>query len=81
MPPAETDAKIRTYSEEPEGVPAGTHYMGISGRTGMSLPARTLPVFAGNLRRAALTDLWTSSELFTAFAAAPRSAGGAESAR
>ena len=28
-------------------------------------PCPYLPVFAGNLRRAALTDLWTSSELFT----------------
>ena len=27
-------------------------------------PCPYLPVFAGNLRRAALTDLWTSSELF-----------------
>ena len=28
-------------------------------------PCPYLPVFAGNLRRATLTDLWTSSELFT----------------
>ena len=28
-------------------------------------PCPYLPVFAGNLRRAALTELWTSSELFT----------------
>ena len=28
-------------------------------------PCPYLPVFAGNLRRAALTDLWTSSGLFT----------------
>jgi radical SAM protein with 4Fe4S-binding SPASM domain len=27
-------------------------------------PCPYLPVFAGNLRRAALTDLWTTSELF-----------------
>src|SRR4029434_3381106 len=27
-------------------------------------PCPYLPVFAGNLRRATLTDLWTSSELF-----------------
>jgi radical SAM protein with 4Fe4S-binding SPASM domain len=28
-------------------------------------PCPYLPVFAGNIRREALTDLWTSSELFT----------------
>jgi radical SAM protein with 4Fe4S-binding SPASM domain len=28
-------------------------------------PCPYLPVFAGNLRRSQLTDLWTSSELFT----------------
>jgi len=61
---AETDPKIRTYSGGAGGCPAGTHYMGIR-PNGDVTPCPYLPVFAGNLRRAALTDLWTSSELFT----------------
>lgn len=60
----ETDARIRTYSGGAGGCPAGTHYMGIR-PNGDVTPCPYLPVFAGNLRRAALTDLWTSSELFT----------------
>ncbi len=60
---AETDPKIRTYSGGAGGCPAGTHYMGIR-PNGDVTPCPYLPVFAGNLRRAALTDLWTSSELF-----------------
>src|SRR5207244_1032124 len=60
----ETDPKIRTYSGGAGGCPAGTHYMGIR-PNGDVTPCPYLPVFAGNLRRAALTDLWTSSELFT----------------
>jgi radical SAM protein with 4Fe4S-binding SPASM domain len=60
----ETDSKIRTYSGGAGGCPAGTHYMGIR-PNGDVTPCPYLPVFAGNLRRAALTDIWTSSGLFT----------------
>ena len=60
---AESDPKFRTYSGGAGGCPAGTHYMGIR-PNGDVTPCPYLPVFAGNLRRAALTDLWTSSELF-----------------
>jgi radical SAM protein with 4Fe4S-binding SPASM domain len=61
---AETDSKIRTYSGGAGGCPAGTHYMGIR-PNGDVTPCPYLPVFAGNLRRTALTDIWTSSGLFT----------------
>ena len=62
---ATTDAHpIRTYSGGAGGCPAGTHYMGIR-PNGDVTPCPYLPVFAGSLRRASLTDLWTSSELFT----------------
>jgi len=61
---AETDPQIRTYSGGAGGCPAGTHYMGIR-PNGDVTPCPYLPVFAGNLRRAALADLWTSSELFS----------------
>jgi len=61
---AEADPKVRTYSGGAGGCPAGTHYMGIR-PNGDVTPCPYLPVFAGNLRRAALTDLWTSSGLFT----------------
>jgi radical SAM protein with 4Fe4S-binding SPASM domain len=54
---------IRTYSGGAGGCPAGTHYMGIR-PNGDVTPCPYLPVFAGNLRRAALADLWTSSDLF-----------------
>jgi radical SAM protein with 4Fe4S-binding SPASM domain len=60
----ESDSKIRTYSGGAGGCPAGTHYLGIR-PNGDVTPCPYLPVFAGNLRRAALTDIWTSSELFT----------------
>jgi radical SAM protein with 4Fe4S-binding SPASM domain len=55
---------IRTYSGRAGGCPAGTHYMGIR-PNGDVTPCPYLPVFAGNLRRSPLADLWTSSELFT----------------
>ena len=60
---AETDPKIRTYSGGAGGCPAGTHYMGIR-PNGDVTPCPYLPMFAGNLRNARLTDLWTSSGLF-----------------
>jgi radical SAM protein with 4Fe4S-binding SPASM domain len=62
-PGSDPDPTIRTYSGGAGGCPAGTHYMGIR-PNGDVTPCPYLPVFAGNLRRAALTDLWTSSELF-----------------
>jgi radical SAM protein with 4Fe4S-binding SPASM domain len=55
---------IRTYSGGAGGCPAGTHYMGIR-PNGDVTPCPYLPVFAGNVRRASLADLWNSSELFT----------------
>src|SRR5438874_6373946 len=61
---AERDPIFRTYSGGAGGCPTGTHYMGIR-PNGDVTPCPYLPVFAGNLRRAALTDLWTSSTLFT----------------
>src|SRR5687768_9276976 len=56
-------SQIRTYSGGAGGCPAGTHYMGIR-PNGDVTPCPYLPVFAGNLRRSPLADLWTSSELF-----------------
>ena len=61
---AQSDARIRTYSGGAGGCPAGTHYMGIR-PNGDVTPCPYLPVFAGNLRGAALADLWTSSAVFT----------------
>jgi radical SAM protein with 4Fe4S-binding SPASM domain len=62
--PASPDlSRIRIYSGGAGGCPAGTHYMGIR-PNGDVTPCPYLPVFAGNLRNAALADLWTSSELF-----------------
>ena len=57
-------AGLRTYSGGAGGCPAGTHYMGIR-PNGDVTPCPYLPVFAGSLRRASLSDLWASSELFT----------------
>jgi AdoMet-dependent heme synthase len=57
-------APIRVYSGGAGGCPAGTHYMGIR-PNGDVTPCPYLPVFAGSLRSASLTDLWTSSDLFT----------------
>jgi radical SAM protein with 4Fe4S-binding SPASM domain len=57
LPPA------RTYSGGAGGCPAGTHYMGIR-PNGDVTPCPYLPVFAGTLRTASLSDLWASSELF-----------------
>jgi radical SAM protein with 4Fe4S-binding SPASM domain len=55
---------IRTYSGGAGGCPAGTHYMGIR-PNGDVTPCPYLPVFAGSLRKASLSDLWSSSPLFT----------------
>jgi radical SAM protein with 4Fe4S-binding SPASM domain len=55
---------FRTYADGAGGCPAGTHYMGIR-PNGDVTPCPYLPVFAGNLRTARLTDLWSSSHLFT----------------
>jgi radical SAM protein with 4Fe4S-binding SPASM domain len=57
-------APIRTYSGGAGGCPAGTHYMGIR-PNGDVTPCPYLPVFAGSLRSATLSDLWSSSQLFT----------------
>jgi len=56
-------SQIRVYSGGAGGCPAGTHYMGIR-PNGDVTPCPYLPVFAGNLRRASLADLWTTSGLF-----------------
>jgi AdoMet-dependent heme synthase len=57
-------ARIRTYSGGAGGCPAGTHYMGIR-PNGDVTPCPYLPVFAGSLRNASLTELWNSSAVFT----------------
>jgi radical SAM protein with 4Fe4S-binding SPASM domain len=62
--PTDDQSPIRIYSGGAGGCPAGTHYMGIR-PNGDVTPCPYLPVFAGNLRRSPLADLWTSSELFT----------------
>jgi AdoMet-dependent heme synthase len=59
----DVDARIRIYSGGAGGCPAGTHYRGIR-PNGDVTPCPYLPVFAGNLRHAPLSDLWNSSELF-----------------
>jgi radical SAM protein with 4Fe4S-binding SPASM domain len=63
-PNSQGASAIRTYSGGAGGCPAGTHYMGIR-PNGDVTPCPYLPVFAGSLRTAHLTELWTSSELFT----------------
>jgi radical SAM protein with 4Fe4S-binding SPASM domain len=63
-PDAGVAPPIRTYSGGAGGCPAGTHYMGIR-PNGDVTPCPYLPVFAGSLRGASLSDLWTSSQLFT----------------
>jgi AdoMet-dependent heme synthase len=56
--------QVRTYSGGAGGCPAGTHYMGIR-PNGDVTPCPYLPVFAGSLRNASLTELWNTSDLFT----------------
>lgn len=56
--------RVRTYSGGAGGCPAGTHYMGIR-PNGDVTPCPYLPVFAGSLRNASLTELWNTSDLFT----------------
>ena len=60
----DTDSRIRVYSNGAGGCPAGTHYMGIR-PNGDVTPCPYLPVFAGSLRKASLSELWNTSELFT----------------
>ena len=60
----DVDACVRTYSGGAGGCPAGTHYMGIR-PNGDVTPCPYLPVFAGSLRNASLTELWNTSDLFT----------------
>jgi AdoMet-dependent heme synthase len=59
-----SSSPIRTYSGGAGGCPAGTHYMGIR-PNGDVTPCPYLPVFAGTLRKSSLSDLWTSSTLFS----------------
>ncbi|HKQ61641.1 MAG TPA: radical SAM protein [Candidatus Polarisedimenticolaceae bacterium] len=54
---------LRTYAGGAGGCPAGTHYLGIR-PNGDLTPCPYLPVFAGNLRRERLDELWRNSELF-----------------
>ena len=60
----ENGGEIRTYSGGAGGCPAGTHYLGIR-PNGDVTPCPYLPVFAGSLRTAGLTELWNTSALFT----------------
>jgi radical SAM protein with 4Fe4S-binding SPASM domain len=60
----DAEDRVRTYSGGAGGCPAGTHYMGIR-PNGDVTPCPYLPVFAGSLRSASLTELWNTSDLFT----------------
>jgi radical SAM protein with 4Fe4S-binding SPASM domain len=53
----------KTYSGGAGGCPAGTHYLGIR-PNGDLTPCPYLPLFAGNLVREGLRELWDTSELF-----------------
>ncbi|HYV84945.1 MAG TPA: radical SAM protein [Patescibacteria group bacterium] len=54
---------LKTFSGGAGGCPAGTHYFGIR-PNGDVTPCPYLPVFAGNLRRDRLQEIWDSSDLF-----------------
>ncbi|HSR69561.1 MAG TPA: radical SAM protein [Acidobacteriota bacterium] len=54
---------LKTFVGGAGGCPAGTQYMGIR-PNGDVTPCPYLPVFAGNLRRASLSELWKDSTLF-----------------
>ncbi len=56
---------LRTYAGGAGGCPAGTHYMGIR-PNGDVTPCPYLPVFGGNLRKDALPEIWSSSDVFQA---------------
>jgi len=60
----DAEDRVRTYAGGAGGCPAGTHYMGIR-PNGDVTPCPYLPVFAGSLRSASLTELWNTSDLFT----------------
>jgi radical SAM protein with 4Fe4S-binding SPASM domain len=54
---------LKAFSGGAGGCPAGTHYMGIRPNGDMT-PCPYLPVFAGNLKRESLRDIWDGSKLF-----------------
>ncbi len=54
---------IRTFAGGAGACPAGTHYLGIR-PNGDLTPCPYLPLFAGNLKRDRLGELWSRSELF-----------------
>jgi AdoMet-dependent heme synthase len=71
---------IRTYSGGAGGCPAGTHYMGIR-PNGDVTPCPYLPVFAGSFAARVSRTSGRPRSCSPAFAAAPRSGGGAGRAR